>query len=51
MVERVNKLHSELYTHTTIFENLTKIFQRQIDGLAERLKKIEKFIYNSQKNK
>ncbi len=51
MVERVNKLHSELYTHTNVFENLTKIFQRQIDGLGERLKKIEKFIYNSQKNK
>ena len=47
MVERVNTLHNELYTHTNVFGNLTKIFQRQIDGIAERLKKIERIIFNS----
>lgn len=46
MMERVNKLHSELHTHITMFENLTKLFQRQIDGLSERIKKIEKVTTN-----
>lgn len=44
MIERVNKLHGELYTHITMFENLTKLFQRQIDGAIERIKKLEKKI-------
>ncbi len=49
MLERVNKLHGELNTHVTLFENLAKVFQRQIDALAERMKKIEKFIFTSKK--
>jgi len=44
MIERVNKLHGELHTHITMFENLTKLFQRQIDGAMERIKKLEKKI-------
>jgi predicted nucleic acid-binding Zn-ribbon protein len=46
LMERVNKQHSELHTHITMFENLTKLFQRQIDGLNERIKKLEKVIIN-----
>lgn len=46
LMERVNKLHSEMHTHITMFENLTKLFQRQIDGLCERLKKLEKLFIN-----
>ena len=46
MMERVNKLHAELHTHITMFENLTKLFQRQIDGLSERIKKLEKLFIN-----
>jgi uncharacterized protein Yka (UPF0111/DUF47 family) len=42
MLERVNMLNSELHTHATMFDNLTKLFQRQIDSLSERIKKIEK---------
>lgn len=49
MMERVNKLHSEVHTHITMFENLTKLFQRQIDGLSERIKKLEKTISNNPK--
>jgi hypothetical protein len=44
MVEKVNKVHSELYTHLTLFENLTKLFQRQIDSLKDRIKAMEKII-------
>lgn len=47
LMERVNKQHAELHTHITMFENLTKLFQRQIDGLNERIKKLEKVIINS----
>lgn len=47
MMERVNKLHSELHTHITLFENLANVFQRQIDSLTDRLKKIEEYIFNS----
>lgn len=46
MMERVNKLHTELQTHVSMFENLTKIFQRQIDGISDRLKKVEKLLFN-----
>ncbi len=42
MIDRVNKLHGELHTHITMFENLTKLFQRQIDGCMERIKQLEK---------
>jgi hypothetical protein len=44
MMEKVNNLHTELKTHISLFENLAKVFQRQIDGLSDRLKKIEKHI-------
>lgn len=44
MMERVHRLHNELTTHITLFENLTKVFQRQIDALSGRLKRVEKII-------
>jgi len=44
MMERVHRLHNELDTHVTLFENLTKVFQRQIDSLAGRIKRLEKVI-------
>lgn len=44
MMERVHRLHNELDTHVTLFENLTKVFQRQIDALSGRLKRLEKII-------
>lgn len=50
MLERVNKLNGEVYTHISLFENLSKVFQRQIDSLSDRLKKIEKVIINSKNN-
>ena len=50
MLERVNKLNSEVHTHISLFENLSKVFQRQIDSLSERIKKLEKHI-NAKPNK
>ena len=50
MMEKVNNLHTELHTHMTLFENLSKIFQRQIDTLSVRLKKIEKYIFENKDN-
>ena len=49
MMERVNKVHGELQTHINMFDNLTKVFQRQIDSLSERLKRLEKIIFNKEK--
>lgn len=50
MMEKVNNLHTELHTHISLFENLAKVFQRQIDSLSDRLKKIEKYIFDSKEN-
>lgn len=44
MIERVNKLHGQLHTHISSFDNLSDFFQHQIDHLAERIRKIEKLI-------
>ncbi len=42
MIERVNIVHNELNTHISLFENLTKVFQKQIDRLSERIKQLER---------
>jgi hypothetical protein len=42
MIDRVNTVHSELNTHVSLFENLAKVFQKQIDRLNERIKQLEK---------
>lgn len=47
MMDKVNTLHTELHTHMTLFENLSKIFQKQIDTLSVRLKRIEKYIFEN----
>ncbi|MGZ3931684.1 MAG: hypothetical protein ACXVNO_01470 [Bacteroidia bacterium] len=49
MIEKVNKLHSELHTHMSLFENLSKVFQRQIDSLNDRLKKAEKQLHDKER--
>lgn len=51
MMERVHKMHGELHSHITLFENLTKVFQRQIDSLTDRMKKIELFVFNKKRDK
>lgn len=42
MVERVNKLNSEFNIHSKLFDNLSKLFQKQIDTLSEKIKTIER---------
>lgn len=44
MVEKVNTVYGELYSHLSLFEKLTKLFQKQINGLKKRTKQIEKII-------
>ena len=44
MVEKVNTVHGELYTHLNLFQNLTRLFKKQIKGLKKRIRQIEKII-------
>jgi len=48
MIEKVNNVHSELQTHITLFEHLSKLFQRQIDNMNSRVKKIEKNVFKKE---
>lgn len=49
LIERVNKLYTDLYSHINIFENISKIFQKQIDTLEERVKQLEEKKQQEQK--
>ncbi len=42
MVDRVNKLNNEFNLHAKLFDNLSKLFQKQIDTLSEKIKVLEK---------
>ncbi len=44
LMERVNKQNTDLRTHINLFQNLSKLYQRQIDSLKERIKKLEKIV-------
>jgi uncharacterized protein Yka (UPF0111/DUF47 family) len=46
LVERVNNLYMELNTHVKLFENLSGMYQKQIDRLNQRIDRLE----NSQKD-
>jgi len=48
MIEKVNNVHNELQTHITLFENLSKLFQRQIDSINSRIKKVEKTVFKNE---
>lgn len=41
LIERVNKLYSDLYTHINWFDNVSKLFQKQIDGLENEVKALQ----------
>ena len=40
-IERVNKLYTDLYTHINLFDNISKMFQKQIDTLENRVEQLE----------
>lgn len=41
LIERVNKLYSDLYSHINLFDGISKMFQKQIDKLEERIEELE----------
>lgn len=41
LIERVNKLYTDLYTHINLFDNISKMFQKQIDTLENRIEQLE----------
>lgn len=41
LIERVNKLYTDLYTHINLFDNISKMFQKQIDTLENRIEHLE----------
>lgn len=41
LVERVNKVSSDVSTHVNLFDRLSQVFQRQIDNLFTRVYDIE----------
>ena len=41
LIERVNKVYSDLYSHINSFENISKMFQKQIDTLENRIVVLE----------
>jgi uncharacterized protein Yka (UPF0111/DUF47 family) len=41
LIERVNKLYTDLYSHIHLFENISRVFQKQIDTIEERIKQLE----------
>jgi predicted nucleic acid-binding Zn-ribbon protein len=46
LVERVNNLYMELNTHVKLFDNLSQMYQKQIDRLNQRIDRLE----NTQKD-
>lgn len=48
LIERVNKLYTDLNTHVNLFDRLTQVFQRQLDNLSHRVRSIE---HNSKEEK
>ena len=44
LIERVNKLYTDLYTHINLFDKISKMFQRQIDSIEKKVEDIEEKI-------
>lgn len=41
LIERVNKLYTDLYSHINLFDGISKMFQKQIDSLENRIEQLE----------
>jgi len=44
LIERVNKLYTDLYTHINWFDNISKLFQKQIESVEAKIKQLEEKI-------
>lgn len=49
LIERVNKLYTDLHSHITWFDNLSKMFQRQIENVENKMKELEEKINGTKK--
>ena len=50
LIERVNKLYTDLYTHINLFDNISKMFQKQIDSVERRVHNIEDEVNKGKNN-
>lgn len=50
LIERVNKLYTDLYTHINLFDNISKMFQKQIDSVERRVDSIEDEVNKGKNN-
>ena len=49
LIERVNKLYTDLYTHINWFDNISKLFQKQIESVETKIKQLEEKINANKK--
>jgi predicted PurR-regulated permease PerM len=49
LIERVNKLYTDLYSHINLFDNISKMFQKQVDTIDKRLNHLEENIKKANK--
>jgi DNA anti-recombination protein RmuC len=42
LIERVNKLYSDLYSHINLYDTISKVFQKQIDSLENKIEQLKK---------
>jgi len=49
LIERVNNLYTDLQTHINWFDKISKLFQRQIENLENKIKELENKINANKK--
>ena len=49
LIERVNNLYTDLQTHINWFDKISKLFQRQIENLENKIKELEEKINSYKK--
>ena len=49
LIERVNKLYTDLYSHINLFDNISKMFQKQVDSIDNRLSHLEENLKKANK--
>lgn len=49
LIERVNKLYTDLYSHISLFDNISKMFQKQVDSIDKRVSQLEENLKRKKK--